>query len=334
MKKLVAVVLVLAMISCATAFAVSASDFNGTWDTDHLVVSGIELPAKELGFDMVVTALDTELGTIVKVKSSAMGIDAQEIFDLQGDSLVLKNTAHIDYVDAETINLFIEGDADNTYIVLKQTSKPEGAISETPKQEERIPVEVSKSAQGIKTTGTDKIVVSDWAFCKDSFYNKMVIAFTNATNENIPYLNVQVIFYDKDGNIIASQKDGHDAILAGSTVVTCKSIYDDSVSNYDSVELVLEVDDSNDYVNHAENLEIVENVSGNKVFLQVTNNDSVEIEEIEIVVVYYKNGVAVGADEDEIYHMKTGSKEVMEFTGYKDCGADSYKVFINQAHTW
>ncbi len=127
-------------------------------------------------------------------------------------------------------------------------------------------------------------------------------------------MEVEMVLYDKDGNIIETVSDGHDVFLPGSTVVTQKSISTDSADAFGSLKVIIDTEKyTNHYVNHVENLDIKGSVNGEKVFLQVVNNDPEEIEEIEIVVVFYKDGQIAGAKEEETHHLASGQEHVFEF---------------------
>lgn len=334
MKKMIlSCAFVFCLLFTTSALAISVTDFDGTWSAETVYYEGVTLPADIFGFDMDVSIATTNMGAIVEVDSVSMEMDTRDIFEFVNDELVLEGISRFVYEDDSHIHLYMDADGDSTYIVL---SRNEGeAISEEVIPEQTpIPVVISESAKDIVVTGTDKIVVSDWGLNEENYRSRMVLALTNTSGEIIPYIDLQVILYDKDGHIIATETDGHDAVLSGSTVITSKRI-DNEALDYASVEVIIDTERyTNSYTNHAESLDIVGDVSGDNVFLQVTNNAKKTISEVEIVVVYYKNGVIVGADDDEVYDLAVGKKHIFEFSGYKTCGADEYKVFINQAHTW
>lgn len=188
----------------------------------------------------------------------------------------------------------------------------------------------------MSVVGTDKIEVYNWALIQDRYRANLVVEFTNVSDEIIPDFEAQVIFYDKDGNILEMVKDGHDVVLPGTTVVTRRSVSNDEVLGYDSVEVLIDTEKyTNRYINHVENLDLKGNVSGNKVYLTVTNNDTVEIEEIEIVVVYYdKDYKIIGASEEEAHHLSPSNKTILEFSGYDEANTASCVYYVNQAHTF
>lgn len=334
MKKLIlSCAFVFCLLFTTSALAISITDFDGTWSAETVYYEGVALPADIFGFDMDVSIATTNMGAIVEVYSVSMQMDTRDIFEFVNDELVLEGISRFVYEDDSHIHLRMDADSDLTYIVLvrneDETVSEEVVPAQTP-----IPIVISESAKDIVVTGTDKIVVSDWGFNKENYRNRMVLALTNVSAETVPDISLQVIFYDKDGNIIGMEKDGHDVVLSGSTVITTKRITNE-VSDYASVEVIIDTERyTNSYTNHAESLEIDGDVSGDKVFLQVTNNAKQTISEVEIAVVYYKNGMIVGADDDTVVDLAVGKKHIFEFSGYETCGADEYKIFVNKAHTW
>jgi len=205
-----------------------------------------------------------------------------------------------------------------------EESKPEDESSAAPKYD------------NLSLAGhVDGIEVTDWALVKEDYGARLILEFTNTGSESIPDMEVEMVLYDKGGNIIDTESDGHDVFLPGSTVVTQKSISKDVAEAFGSLKINIDTEKySNHYVNHVENLDIKGSVNGEKVFLQVRNNDPEEIDEIEIVVVFYKDGKIAGAKEQEITHLSSGQEHVFEFSGYESAGADSYRYFVNQAHTF
>ena len=188
----------------------------------------------------------------------------------------------------------------------------------------------------LSVTGTDKVIVTDWALIEDDYDINLVMAFKNISGKTIPDFEVEVLFYDSDGNIIDQAKDGHDVVLPGATVVSRDALYNNEVLQYSEVEVIIDTEKyTNRYKNHTDNLSIKTNTSGKSVFLTIVNNDSVEIDEIEIVVVYYdKNGKIIGSAENEIRSLASGRKTVMEFSGYDSETVDHFQYYVNQAHTF
>lgn len=318
---------ILATLPCANAESVGS--FDGTWVSETIYYEGIALPADVFGFDMNVTIATTSMGAIVDVYSESMEMNTRDIFETNDGELILEGISRFVYADNEHIHLFMDADGDSTYVVLKRDSE---ILTDTETATKEY--EVSERAKEVVVRGTSDVIVSDWAFIEGDYHNQAIIALTNVSNQIIPELNVQIVFYDEKGDVIGTCNDGHDVILPGSTVVTEKQLYDRERSDYASVEVILKAMNDNSYENHTENLAIKESVTKSGVFLQITNNDKVSIDEVEIAVVYYKNGIPVGADTKEIYNLNSGDTYTLDYYGYKTFGADAHRYFVNQAHTF
>lgn len=157
----------------------------------------------------------------------------------------------------------------------------------------------------------------------------------NNSTEQIGELEIQFLFYDADGKIIGEESDGHDAILPDSTVVSFVSDID-VPQEYDRMDYKLNVDvDANSgYKNHAANVKIDTNLGDDCIILQITNNADVDIEELEYAVVFYKGGKVVDMGNGiDVYDIASGDTVIEEYSSW-GVDFDTYKVYINQAHTF
>lgn len=155
----------------------------------------------------------------------------------------------------------------------------------------------------------------------------------NNSNTIVDYLDIQVLYKDSNGQIIDTDSDGHDMILPGYTVVSRM----DAPDNYATVESAItkfELGNYPKYKNHSDNVSISANSADNKVIVSVTNNDSEEIEEIEICVVFYKGSDIAGCSYcTDIYDVAPNETKIEEFSA-KNYDYDRFEVFLNQAHTF
>ena len=157
----------------------------------------------------------------------------------------------------------------------------------------------------------------------------------NKSNKQIGELEIQFLFYDSDDNIIGTSSDGHDAILPGSTVVSFVSDID-VPQNYHHIDYKLEVDveANSGYINHTEEIDMKTNIGEDCVILQIKNNADITIEELEYAVVFYKNDKIVDmTNGTDVYDIKPGDTVIEECSSW-GVDYDTYKVFINQAHTF
>ncbi|MCB7304570.1 DUF4190 domain-containing protein [Bariatricus massiliensis] len=162
--------------------------------------------------------------------------------------------------------------------------------------------------------------------------NLLCVFVTNNADITIAEIDFQVNFKDESGQIIKTEEDGHDAVLSGSTVVSRISTPD----NYADYEISKKViPDDNDYVNHAADITVTSNQGDDCVIVQATNNSGVDIEELELVVVFY-NGESIASvtHAKDIYDFTQGDTITQEFNTYSTIVYDRFEVYVNQAHTF
>ena len=155
---------------------------------------------------------------------------------------------------------------------------------------------------------------------------------TNNSDITIGELDIQVLYYDDAGNIIDTEDEGHDVVLPGSTVVSYVSAPDKYAK--DDYNLEIDIYANSSYTNHAEKMDVKTNKGDNCIILQITYNADVDIDEFEYVVVFYKGGEIVDVTHGtDVYDIKVGKNVVDECSTW-GVDFDSYKVYINQAHTF
>lgn len=159
----------------------------------------------------------------------------------------------------------------------------------------------------------------------------MAVILTNENAFVIPYLKVEVVFYN-NGNMLDSEKDGHDVLLPYKTVASKISV-PENADEYD-ISLEVEWDSATSYRNWSDNVSYESNVGNNNVMIQFTNNGDVDIEELEYIVLYYMDNEFVGISYDQdITDFLAGTSIVEECSSY-GIDFDDYKIYINQAHTF
>lgn len=161
---------------------------------------------------------------------------------------------------------------------------------------------------------------------------EICLFITNNSNATIDELGVQINYKDGSGNTIDTEKDGHDMVLPGSTVVSKLS----APEEYADFEVTsdIELNCHPSYQNHADKIFISSNMGEDCVIIEITNNDNVSIDEIEYVVVYYKGDDIAHVDyPQDIYDVEAGKKVTEKASPY-DVDYDGYEVYLNQAHTF
>lgn len=201
----------------------------------------------------------------------------------------------------------------------------------------------SFTASAESSSLTPLIDVVSCTYIENSF-GYVVVIFENTGDVIVPYFDVQLLFKDDAGNIVGTEKDGHDAVLPHSQVVS-RIGTNIKKNDFSSIEVMVDADKrTNNYQNHAASLEIKTNEGKDNVIAQITNGADVTIAEIEAVVVFFKmddilGDIVVGAVENEETKVAPGGLIVMEFAvpygeNRDRIEYDMYRLYINQAHTW
>ena len=166
----------------------------------------------------------------------------------------------------------------------------------------------------------------------------LCVFLTNHNDYVIDELDVEVVFFDASGNMIATDSDGHDMLLPNATVVSRLVLPD----KYDKFEtnVTVELDVNPYYSNHSENIEITQNITDTGAIARVKNNDSTTIDEIEIIAVFYNGDQIVSVSYPiDIYNLRPGKTDTVDFSCYSSktfegLKFDKAEIYLNQAHTF
>lgn len=160
----------------------------------------------------------------------------------------------------------------------------------------------------------------------------MCVFITNNNDITIDELEVQVNYKDESGSIIDTDKDGHDMILPGHTVVSRL----DSPDSYSDFEVTssIELNVHPNYQNHSESISVSSNQGDDCVIIEITNNSDITIDELEYIVVFYSgNEISTVSYPEDVSDVKTSDVLVEKCASY-GITYDSFKVYLNQAHTF
>ncbi len=164
------------------------------------------------------------------------------------------------------------------------------------------------------------------------------VVFTNNNDIIIPSFEASIVFYDNDGDMLAMNSDVHHAVLPGSQVVTKTISIADPNIDFKNYSVQIKVDmDMNGYESLSEHLSIKSNESlDGGVIAKIKNNADIEIEELEVAVLFYVDGKVIAASEEEKYNILPGETGILKFRApyddYDRIDFDAYKLFINQAY--
>lgn len=209
-------------------------------------------------------------------------------------------------------------------------------VEETDKKESETKTSKSESpSNGIYLSDMpdteEKILENVEIRTEKTLKGDVVVFITNNNDYSIPDIEIQALFY-KNGNIIDTDKDGHDVVIPKNTVVSKM----DAPSEYDDYEVraSIEWDDDSEYRNWTYNLDVNHNIGEKNVIIQFENQGKVEIRELEYIVVFYLDGQIVDTSyAKDVYHIGSGDIVVEEVSTY-NTEFDEYEVYVNQAHTF
>ena len=124
-----------------------------------------------------------------------------------------------------------------------------------------------------------------------------VFKVNNNNNQTVFLDTVNVVFKDENGNFMEKVESDSKffGIGANTELVLSASGYEKDYSKYPNYEYEFEL--SSEYMSKnciVDNFELLANNTGKQISVQVKNNNDIEVEDIHILVAYYKNGQIVG----------------------------------------
>jgi len=163
---------------------------------------------------------------------------------------------------------------------------------------------------------------------------KLVVLVNNNNNEYVD-MDIEVEFYDKDGNFVGSGKESLYGVNKKSEVAL--GIYD-TPESWDNYKIYVDATKTEDKV-YYDKIEVTDNNNGEEIVAQIKNNSDDTIDSIHVSILYYQGDTVVGYGEDSEYDVKAGRSANFSFyypfdNDYKDISFDSYKIFVNEASSY
>lgn len=157
-------------------------------------------------------------------------------------------------------------------------------------------------------------------------YTIYFIAVTNNSNITVK-IDANVVAKDGNGNIIGATDSEEGAIGSGETVCLCNKFTD--IEGVNSFEYTLSVSEDAYFESAANDIEIQESRTDNKVILTCTNMGEESVNDIEAYVLFFKDGEPIGYEWAPIgdYEVKSGTTLSTELVFYN--GYDDTKVFVH-----
>ena len=165
-----------------------------------------------------------------------------------------------------------------------------------------------------------------------------VFKVNNNNNQTVFLDTVNVIFKDENGNFMEKVESDSKffGIGANTELILSASGYEKDYSKYPNYEYEFEL--SSEYMSKnciVDNFELLANNTGKQISVQVKNNNDIEVENIHILVAYYKNGQIVGCVDGFDFDTKAKAQGTSyinvsypEDSKYKEVQFDDYKVYL------
>ncbi len=212
------------------------------------------------------------------------------------------------------------------------------SLNDKPSENQKVKIETDGNVYQDNMPASESDILSNIDVKFEKALSGQYVAFvTNNNTFAIPDLEINVNF-SKNGAIVDTDNDGHDAVLPGYTVISEFESYE-SFDNAD-YEVSVNWNYGTSYINHSNDVKVKYNINSSKdAIVTITNNGSNEIEEIELIAVFYDStGNLLGTSySQDIYHIasKKSVTEKMTLKDYENSNkVDKVKIYLNQAHTF
>lgn len=189
----------------------------------------------------------------------------------------------------------------------------------------------SSSSSQVSTKELEKNVETYGAVSK---HDKLIV-FVKNNNKVAVDMEIEVEFYDKDGNIVGSDADDLKAVGSNSEVAV--EMWD-TPSSWDNYKLYVDLEQT-DEICYFDKVTLTHSNTGEQIAAQVKNNSEDTIEYIKVAVVYYQGDEVVGIDDGIESDIKPGRSANFNLdfpydSKYNKVRFDTYKVFITGAYSY
>lgn len=156
-----------------------------------------------------------------------------------------------------------------------------------------------------------------------------LVAIVKNSNDEPVYVEVKVVFYDEEGNTLNSET----AYMSISSNSEMSYYFYNTPSDYDTYEFTFDAE-TDYYENYTNQFDITDTDTGEQITVQTTNNSSETVDYVDVAIVYYRDGVIVGYDEDFYYDLEAGQTATFTLyypfdADYEEVEYDDYKVFFS-----
>jgi hypothetical protein len=204
-----------------------------------------------------------------------------------------------------------------------------------------LPVSLLATSKKEEQLEVEKIKSNLEVTCEIANKRVLYVFVTNNSEYKADNILLKLTLKDAEGNKVDYQEESLEQVL-GKTTVVRKFITE---TDYDDYEIDEEVNDNNISIysgNFATDISVESNRSGSNIIVDCTNNAECNIDDLNCVVVVYKDGKI--ADSEEYYYLitddagvfdlKEGETQTIKYEIPEDVSFDDYKVFINGAYVY
>lgn len=162
-----------------------------------------------------------------------------------------------------------------------------------------------------------------------------LVVFATNNNSTPIDMEIEVEFYDADGNFLGSSSDDLMAVGAGREVAV--EMWN-TPANFSTYKIYVDAEKT-DVTNYFDQIEMVHNNNGKNIVVQVKNKSEDTIEFMTVSVVYYNQGKVVGIADGVVSDIKPGRAGNFNIdypynSEYEDIKFDDYKVYIAEAYSY
>ena len=159
-------------------------------------------------------------------------------------------------------------------------------------------------------------------------YGELVAIIKNNNDIDVS-LNLEVNFYDKEGNPLGSD-NSNIFVSNNSEMATC---FTDIPKNYSDYKITFTADEPS-FKDFTDKIKIKDNDTGEQLAVEITNNAKQTIEEVNIDVVYYKDSKIIGFDANGENDVKNNDSKIINIDypydkNFDNIPFDNYKIFVS-----
>lgn len=215
---------------------------------------------------------------------------------LQSYTAVMGNTVTVPLVKADRIEL-----------TPTAGRNPDGSVASTADIESKIQITTVKSQN-----------------------NKVCAFITNESDSIVGEIKIQAIFKDSSGTMIDTDTNSVRLVMPKSTIVLCL----DAPKDYESFDIdkTVNVGEYSYYTSYYDKCSITGNNGEKCVMVQITNNSDNEIDTLQYIVLFYKDGNIVDTSTEYVSKIASGKTEVDKVNTYS-LEYDNFEIYLQCAYS-